>query len=176
MIKYLKETDIKYGNVKEMSIQEIKEKVIEWDTKQWKKEMEEKTTLYIYRKWKNQMGKMEEVYDNRPSSVTLFKARTNNLPLNDRQRFGAGNINCDLCDAEREDLKHFLLECPEYGTIRERVEILERGNGEHQGDEDRIGKFLFQSESWEDTKQTLQEMWKRRERKRKEIIRHRINL
>ena len=43
-----------------------------------------KTTLQIYKK-KTNFGD-EEIYDNRPSSNILNKARTNTLQLNDRNR------------------------------------------------------------------------------------------
>lgn len=45
-----------------------------------------KLSLEIYRKWKVDIEE-EKVYDNSPSSVTLFKARSNALQLNDRKRY-----------------------------------------------------------------------------------------
>ena len=46
----------------------------------------------------------EKIYDNRPSQI-LFKARTNNLRLNNRNRHNEGDTKCIFCDWNLEDLK-----------------------------------------------------------------------
>ncbi len=88
----------------------IRRKMREIDTREWMKEVNEKTSLKIYRKWRQEKGGQEEVYINNYGSQLLFKCRTNNLQLNDRRRFR--EVTCDVCGAEKEDLIHFLLWCP----------------------------------------------------------------
>ena len=96
------------------SNEEINSKVREWDDRVWKQEMAEKESLSLYREWRQRMGGQEKVYDNRESSILLFKSRTNNLNLGDRKRFQNQSTECIMCGAEKEDLIHFLLHCPAY--------------------------------------------------------------
>ena len=69
---------IKGVNIKN---KEIRKKVRIWDTNEWKREMENKSSLKLYQKWRLEIGGQEQVYDNREASVILFKARSNNLNL-----------------------------------------------------------------------------------------------
>ena len=71
--------------------------------------MEKKSSLCIYRRWKRQMGGMEEIYDNRPASIVLFKVRTNSLELQDRKRHTNEETRCPMCQAELENLEHFFI-------------------------------------------------------------------
>ena len=50
------------------------------------------------------------MYDNRPSSVIMYRARANCLKLNYRNRHQGGEVGCKLCGANIENLEHFLLE------------------------------------------------------------------
>ena len=72
---------------------EIRNKGRMWDTKVWKKEMEDKTSLKWYKEWRNEMGGHERVYDNREASVVLFKCRSNTMNLADRKRFKMKLLN-----------------------------------------------------------------------------------
>ncbi len=45
----------------------------------------------------------------------------NCLPLNDRKRRENQETICKFCDAETEDLEHFLLICPEFKEERENI-------------------------------------------------------
>ena len=74
----------------------------------------EKSSLKIYRKWRKEIGEQEKIYTNNQASDILFKARSNNLELNNRKRFWNEDIKCDMCGAEKGDLGHFLLWCPTY--------------------------------------------------------------
>ena len=67
------------------SKEEIKQKVIIWDNEQWTSEIETKSSLLLNRNFKDKIQE-EYIYDNRPSSIILYKARSNALPLNDRNR------------------------------------------------------------------------------------------
>ena len=159
--KYMKEVEMSYVEVRNLSKEEIKEKTRKWDTKQWKKDLENKVSLSLYRKWKVEIAE-ESVYDNRFSSVLLFKAKTNTLPLNDRNRFTGDSVLCELCGAEKEDLTHFLLFCERFREERAKVKELQQP---FQEDLDEvIGKFLFVEEDIERKKSSLQNFWKCREK------------
>ncbi len=97
--------------------------------------------MKIYKEWKNEIGGQEKVYDNRPASEILFKCRTNNLKLKDRKRFQGEETKCDICDAEKEDLNHFSLWCPELNEERIKCTKLQRPYIENQ--ENIIGDLLF---------------------------------
>ena len=91
--------------------------------------------------WKKEI-KEEWVYDNRYSSVLLFKAKTDTLPLNYKNRHTGGDINCVICGEPREGRNHFLLDCPEQSEIRSELKELQQPY-----EEDRkkvIGKLLFE--------------------------------
>lgn len=124
----MKDTKIKYSDLMGMAAQRLKGKIREWDTENWEKEVAERSSLKLYSKFKTVI-KEEQFYDNKPSSVTLYRARTNNLNLKDRNRHTNGDTKCIMCDSEVEDLNHFLLQCPAY--VNERNKILD---SERQGE------------------------------------------
>ncbi len=90
-------------------------------------------------KWRREIGGQEEIYNNDQASVILFKSRTNNLRLNDRKRFWNEPTTCDLCGAEKEDLRHFMLWCPAYTQERRKSERLQQPYPEEE--EDVIGRY-----------------------------------
>ena len=52
----------------------------------------------------------EEMYDNRPLSTILNKARTRTLQVNDRNRHTNNEITCmDYDTDDKEDIYHFML-------------------------------------------------------------------
>ena len=71
----MKDVNINFNDIHQKSKEYLKQFLIKWDLNIWKAELEMKTTLQIY---KNKIGD-EEIYDNRPSSNILNKARTNTL-------------------------------------------------------------------------------------------------
>ena len=127
--------------------------------------MTEKSYLRIYRKWRTEIGGQENIYDNRQASVTLFKCRTNTLKLKDRNRFRNEETKCEMCGVEKEDLKHFLLWCPEYRE--ERQKNLKLQQPYQEGDIN--GELLFGNESIEETKNTIHKFWTMREKKTKAV-------
>ena len=159
---YMKQVQVDYDDMKKSSKEAIKDKIRRWDSRKWRNEMEEKSSMKIYREWRTEVGGQDEVYDTRESSKILFKCRTNNLPLNDRKRFKGEEEKCDMCGAEREDLKHFVLWCPEYNQERIKHEKLQRP---YQEDEDWIiGDLLFDNNDIETTKKMLHDFWKKRKK------------
>ena len=107
--KSLEEIDISIGDVKKLSKVDIKTKTRTWDDKMWKAEVENKDSLYIYKKWKLKVKEEVEMYDNTFSSVIFFRARTNSLLLNRKNRHTGGNTRCCFCENVEEDLIHFIL-------------------------------------------------------------------
>ena len=142
-------------------LEEIEEKVLvsriwEWDNRNWRGSMENKTTLDIY--YRNKMEIAEEnFYFNTTESVILFKARTNTLKLGWRNRFEKGNVDCKLCGAGEETLTHFLKECTglqklrhDYGMDRYEIEEI----------------LLFKGKICPDlSKSYLNAIWKERKKK-----------
>ena len=105
--KNLETLGVKNG-ILEKTNEEIRIMMKEWDNRECKKEMNTKESLNIYREWRTERGNQEHVYDKRPSSVILFKCRTNNQNLNDRKRFEGEDEKCDLCNSVKENLFHFI--------------------------------------------------------------------
>ena len=106
--------NLSYGDLKHLSKTEIKKKIREWDSRNWRKEVQERSSLKIYTEWKKEIRREEDIYDNRPVSVIIYKARTNNLNLNDRNRHKNEDTKCLMCEHRVEDLIHFILWCPGY--------------------------------------------------------------
>ena len=52
---------------------ELKNMIRSWDTRKWRKELDTKTSLTVYRQQKIEIQE-ESCYDNRESSVILYRA------------------------------------------------------------------------------------------------------
>ncbi len=111
-------------------------------------QINERPSLKIYRNWRKEIGGQEETYNNDQASEILFRSRTNNLRLNDRKRFWNEATTCDMCGAEREDLKHLMLWCPAYTQERRKSERLQQPYPE---DDDVNGHYLFENKFIEKT-------------------------
>ena len=95
--------------------------------------------------------------DNQHKATIFFQARTKCLPLNESKKYVKEDTKCRLCNAENEDITHFMLNCP--------VDIKERNMSiylQQPYDRDILGKFLFEKEDMEEKKETLCKLWKRR--------------
>ena len=169
MGEYLKTTGISYSDLDIMTKDGIKLKLQRWDHKEWKEEVKSKKSLELYCQWKTDIGGNDEDYDNTPASVTLYKARTNILPLNDRNRHKPNNIDttCPFCRTQLEDLKHFLLACPYYTEIRQQTVELQQPHTENINEI--LGNFLFSKENLNEKKKVLQQMWTYRDKKVKQL-------
>lgn len=142
------------GNFQRMSEGELVKRIKDWDTGEWRKILEEKTTLGLYRTYKGEI-KEEQFYDNTFGSVLLFRARTNCLRLGWRRRFQGGDVGCRACGFVEETLDHFLLDCPRLHSIRVKYGMEGVDMGEMLGfDGDR---------NMNGTKLLLVEMWKKRQ-------------
>ena len=68
----------------------------------------------------------DQLSDNTPASVILYKARTNNLNINDRTRCQNEDTSCIVCGAAEDSLEHLLLHCSGYGSQRAAVPALQQ--------------------------------------------------
>ena len=161
--KYLNEIKMNVIDIELRSKEEIKQKVIIWDNEQWTSEIKTKSTLLLYRNFKDKIQE-ENIYDNRPSSTILYKARSNTLPLNDRNRHKNKETHCMACGNidQLEDISHFILHCPAY--IKERTNIIQLQQPYIQDDTEIIGNFLFEKQHLDQKKEGLYQLWKARNR------------
>ena len=158
---YLEKVGLKMHQVINMTKEALKTDMKQWDRSQWRKDMESKTSLTIYYSWKEEPEE-EHFLDNHPSSVVFYRARSNCLPLNDRNRHtGPGeDTNCSLCKQHCEDLKHLILTCPVYSP--ERAESIHLQKPHNESEDDIVGRFLFHEEDIESKKEVLYRIWRKR--------------
>ena len=165
--KYKNIVGLNDEQLKDIPIESIKRKVNEWDTKQWQEEMASKSSIEIYRAARKEIGNQDHVYDNRPSSIILFKCRSNTLPLSDRNRFKNEATECKLCEAPIETLHHFLLDCPAYSDLREKIAELQQPYPENKNKV--IVELIFNNNNIESKKEEIYKIWRRRDRLLKEL-------
>ena len=159
--EYGKEFNHSIAEIEDLSENELRRTLNEYDTERWKKELNSKSSIAIYKDWKKEI-KEEPIYDNRPASVTLYRARANCLPLMERNRHTGENTQC-FCGEGTENLEHMLLHCKEYEEIRMLTKELQRPYNEKT--EDVIGTFLFDTTNIEEKKTVLHKIWRKREAK-----------
>ena len=136
----------------------MKERVIEMDTMEWKRSMDEKSTLYIYRIYKDG-AREENIYRNDGPSVSLYRARANVMGLNDFNRHQREEIRretlCGICGEEVEDLSHFMLRCK--GLEERDEEMVERMRGVDEIET--LGRLLFTGGHVRDVGMMIYRMW-----------------
>lgn len=76
------------------------------------------------------------------------------------------------CEAEKEDLEHFILRCPEYRKERRKVKKLQQQPYQEDVVQKVIQDFLFGS-SKEEAKDLVYKFWRMREKKHEELQRRR---
>ena len=159
---------MKATDIERNSKQEIKQIFTNWDTAQWKQEIQNKSTRRIYGNHKDTIEE-EHVYDNRPSSGIWFRARSNTLQLNDRNIHSNKETNCPNCGPQNiiETIEHFIIDCTTYNSDRQQLIELQHPYNEN-GDKV-IGQFLFSKVNLEKKKEVLFQMWKKRERQLKTL-------
>ena len=152
-------TNIRETEVANMSELKIKKAVNELDTRRWKQELEEKRSVKLYKENKPEI-KEEHFYDNTPSSITLFRCRTNTLQLNDRKRFSGEDTKCIACEEENENLEHFILYCERYQCVRNKSNLFNRPYQENK-----LSDLLFEKEGdIKVVKRLVHSMWSIREK------------
>ena len=126
-MKYLDEVKLHIGDVETKSKRENKQICTIWDNKQWKSDINSKSTLKLYRNHKKQIQE-EHIYTNHPSSVIWYKARINALQINARNRHTNKETRWIICEREieNEDTYHFILYCPAYNTESSQIPELQQ--------------------------------------------------
>ena len=119
----MEKTGITLQNLATKKKGEITKIIKEQDTRNWKDEQQ-----INFKNLQEIQGnnKRRKWIDNTQDSTLMLRARTNSLKLNWRNRFTNNLECCPVCKQESEDLKHFLLLCPKYSTIRSQYEILQQ--------------------------------------------------
>ena len=98
----------------------IKKAIREYDNNTWLEGVRSKSTLHLYKEAKLAIG-YDECYSNTNASEYLAKARTNSLKLAEWRGRGANNpeaVKCPLCNAPKEDLEHFMIDCQQLEQTR----------------------------------------------------------
>ena len=142
---------------------QIKETIKMSDSEKWKEEKQSKSTLEIYNKFKANISDEHQLYDNTEESIILYRARSNTLPLNWRNRFKTDASEddqiCPLCNDGIETLEHFLLVCENQMTIRNRYEIWSANSQ----DEKLVNILCFNGKL--EGRKLLKELWTARRKK-----------
>ena len=160
---YLKTLNITLNELKQTSSKQIDKKVREWDTEQWRINIQDKKTLQLY---KNKKGIKEEtdIYDNTQGATLLFKSRTNTLQLGWRKKYTNEDTICKLCNKNDETLEHFITECEALAQTRSQAEIYIEYKQDNKFTLDNI---LFPKENtqngMENTKKLLTKLWNTRQ-------------
>ena len=161
---YMKELKLTLSKVSKVTHMGLTKLVNKWDTEQWIKGIREKNTLSLYGKFKTEIRE-EHYFTNDEESKLMFRARTDTLELNWRNKNRVPSSQaCPNCQQE-ETLKHFLLDCDAYNGIRAKYTFLSKPLN---NDTDEIMGYLLLLKTYEDDnginsrKQALQEMWKKR--------------
>jgi len=149
---YLGEVKIKMTDMHQTTKNQMSKLVSEWDNKKWEDEVRSKTSISIYAESKNKVQE-DAIYDNTPSSVILYRARTNTLPLFDRKRHVGEETTCPSCKIEEEDIEHFILRCPNQQSLRN--EIIELQQPFEENIPTIISRFLFGEENMQEKKEAL---------------------
>ena len=150
--KYMELIGITNTELIKMTKGKLKERTNGWGVKLWIEEVSSKTSLNLFMERKKEIRE-EKIYNNTPSSIILYKARMNCLPLNDRKGFTGENTTCILCDEIIETLEHFILECPAYNDVRKRSMALQRPYIENT--QKIVGDFLFTEDTMNGNKEIL---------------------
>ena len=123
--EYMNMLNLTLQKLKEMTFDEVKTAVHEWDTQMWREAATKKTSLNLYSKFKTEI-KQEIWIDNGDEAKLMIRARTNTLELNNKNKHKGKCTTCPACKSEEEDLEHFLLHCAPCSCIRQDYEFLTR--------------------------------------------------
>ena len=156
---YIEELNIDWTDVYQMSKEELKRKIKNYDTKAWEDNLVNKSTLKFYREGKTKIG-YESCYRNNANSMFQARARTNSLKLEEAIGRGNGyyNKNCKLCEQGEENLIHFIAECPALEGKR-RYDLFNR---DISNPRQRTIELLFKQKKYQEVGQMIKDLWNRR--------------
>ena len=161
---YLKSVGLSTAELDVMNKSALKKHMQDWDNRQWKEELEARTSIEVYRMAKTAIRE-DPIYDNTPASVVLFRARSNTLPLGTRKGYVGEETTCALCGDGEETQYHFILECIQ--LTEERLKILRLQKPRLEDPTQVLKDFLFNGnrEEMEHSKAGLYKLWQCRRRK-----------
>ncbi len=122
--------------------------------------------MKIYSEWKGRLKSEENLYNNVPASEIMYRARTNNRQLQDKERHRVKSTECIMFNGKLEDLNHFILWCPAYNEERGEDGHFQRLYVKNEGM--LLGELLFKQGIKNRTKGTIYKSWRKREKKKKE--------
>ena len=161
IIEYLRKLNVTWDNLIKMPRAEIKQRVKDYDTTKWTNSLQDLSTQKYYVAGKIKFG-YDFCYKNSYSSTFLAKARLNALKL--EEQISRGKIwydtTCKLCRQNKEDIVHFIMECPALERFRD-YDIIERNN---KSKEDRMVDLLFFNGNFHEVGIMIKRMWIERRR------------
>ena len=156
---YVEELGIEWTDVYQMSKEELKRRIKDYDTKIWEYNLAKKSTLKYYSEGKIKIG-YESCYRNNANSMFLARARTNSLKL--EEAVGRGNMYhdkiCKLCSLGEEDLVHFIMECPILEGKRD-YSIIDKNIVDPR---QRMIVLLFKQRKYQEVGEMIKNLWNRR--------------
>ena len=157
---YLESVGMSITELERMSKHSLKKHIRKWDDRQWKEELEAKSSIELYRTCKPVIKDM--IYDNTASSVVLFQARSNTLPPGARKRYTDEETTCELCKQGEEDQYHFMLECTQLSEECLKIPPLQHPHPEDP--KEVLKHFLFNEDrkNMERNKEGLHQLWRTR--------------
>ncbi len=162
--KYMGILHLNINLIEMYSVRKIKQLIQEYDSKIWREDVVTRSTLSLYCKYKQKVNDEQRLYDNSPSTTTLFRARTGMLQLNEKNRYKGEDTTCDLCKQETETIGHFLLECTSLNSTRTHIIDLQRPYQENV--DSTLAQFLLFGDVDDDTiarnRDDIQKLWKHR--------------
>ena len=123
---YLDDVGMAFDDLARMDKSEIKGRIRDYDNRLWEENLNKLTDRDVYKRYKSTVGGSFG-YDKSEESDLLFRARSNTLGLNDFNVHIGGETRYEMCDADWEDLEHFLLNCPYLNRARNKDLIKEVG-------------------------------------------------
>merc|ERR1711942_200431 len=158
---FREELEINWEDLYKMSKEELKKKIIEYDTMSWKYNLVNKSTLEYYREGKTKIG-YESCYRNNTNSLFLARARINSLKLEEAKGRGNKfhNKKCKLCGLEEENLAHFIIVCPKIEHKRN-YDLLDRNMTDPK---QKLVKFLYDRGKYQEKGAMIKYLWYERKK------------
>merc|ERR1711874_228176 len=157
--KYLDKLKINWDTLIKMPREELKIRVKDYDTEMWKKGLLGTKTQEFYVLGKKDFG-YDMCYRNTYDSTFLAKARLNALKLEDQIGRGKRGYDktCKLCNLAKEDMAHFIIDCPALERERNYDLIKKLGNNSR----DKMIDLLFGNDRFQEVGCMLRKLWQRR--------------
>merc|ERR1711895_186805 len=157
--KHMENLGISWEVLKKMPREELKRRVKEYDTKKWETSLQDLKTQKYYVQGKKKFG-YDFCYRNSYDSTFLAKARLNALKL--EEQIGRGkkgyDTTCKMCKTAKEDIVHFIMNCPELEEVRD-YDLIKNSD---ESSQDRMIDLLFKSDKLQEVGCMIRKMWQKR--------------